>query len=75
MLFWIVLFLVNLDVHFQYNLAMQSLLVLSVGLIKEKKYLMGAFTYAILLNFKHMYLYSAPAFFVYLLKEYIFGGS
>lgn len=61
------------DVHFQYNLMMQALLVWAVGLIKNKDYLKGAFVFSVLLNFKHIYLYCAPAFFIYLLKEYVFG--
>lgn len=54
---------------------MQALLVMSVVDICNRRYLRGAFLYATLLNFKHIYLYCAPAFFVYLLKEYIFNAQ
>lgn len=32
----------------------------------------GAFWFACLLNFKHIFAYVAPAYFVYLLKHYCF---
>ena len=32
----------------------------------------GAFWFTCLLNFKHIFLYVAPAYFVYLLKHYCF---
>ena len=35
----------------------------------------GAFLFAVLLNFKHLFLYIAPAYFVYLLKHYCFHGN
>lgn len=47
---------------------MQALMILSVGFMQEKRYLVSAFCFSALLNFKHIYLYCAPAFFVYLLK-------
>ena len=36
--------------------------------------LFGAFWFAALLNFKHIYLYIAPAFFVYILRSYCIQG-
>ena len=35
----------------------------------------GAFLFAVLLNFKHLFLYIAPAYFVYLLKHYCFHSN
>ena len=35
----------------------------------------AAFLFAVLLNLKHIFLYMAPAFFVYLLKHYCFSQS
>jgi hypothetical protein len=63
-----------LDIHFQYNLMLQAVLVLSVHFMNQKCYLKSAFLYSVLLNFKHIYLYCAPAYFLYLLKCYIFDS-
>ena len=35
----------------------------------------SAATYAILLNFKHIYLYSAPAFGLFYVRQLLFSGS
>jgi alpha-1,3-glucosyltransferase len=56
------------DIHFQYNIIMQALFLLSVYLIQEGKFLQGAFAFSTLLNFKHIYLYASIAFVAYLLK-------
>lgn len=61
--------------HFQYNLLLQALFVLSIYFMEEKKYLLGAFTYSLLLNFKHIYLYCALAYFIYLLVNYVIVSS
>lgn len=37
--------------------------------------LMGAFWFAVLLNLKHIFMYVAPAYFVYLLRSYCFLGT
>lgn len=39
-------------------------------MIKEK-ILLAALTFSILLNFKHIFLYFAPAYFIYILKNYV----
>ena len=36
--------------------------------------LSGAFIFAVLLNFKHIFLYIAPAFFVFILRSYCLNG-
>ena len=51
---------------------MQAIFLLSVELIRRKRFEEGAFVYSCLLNFKHIYLYAALAFFVCIVKEYIF---
>ena len=35
----------------------------------------GSFWFAVLLNFKHIFLYIAPAYFVFLLRSYCFRPS
>ena len=35
----------------------------------------GGFWFAVLLNFKHIYMYVAPAYFMYLLRSYCFTQS
>jgi len=38
----------------------------------QKNDLASGIVFAMLLNFKHIYLYLAPAYFVYLLRAYCF---
>ncbi|XP_060523913.1 probable dolichyl pyrophosphate Glc1Man9GlcNAc2 alpha-1,3-glucosyltransferase [Cylas formicarius] len=57
-------------IHFQYNGVMYGFLLLSISFMLEGKYLWSAFWFTFLLNMKHIYLYLAPAYFVYLLRHY-----
>lgn len=64
-------FLIIDHIHFQYNSMMYGLLILSVSLArKDDGLLSSGVLFAILLCFKHIYLYLAPAYFVYLLRVY-----
>jgi alpha-1,3-glucosyltransferase len=47
---------------------LNGILFLSIACIIRGRNLVGAFLFAVLLNFKHIYLYIAPAFFFYLLR-------
>lgn len=38
--------------------------------MNKKRFLLAAFTFTLLLLMKHIFLYFAPAFFVFLLKHY-----
>ncbi|KAL0089991.1 glycosyltransferase family 57 protein [Phycomyces blakesleeanus] len=58
--------------HFQYNGFLYGILVLSIVEAKRNNLLESGILFAILLNFKHIYLYMAPAYFVYLLQAYCF---
>ncbi|KAI0180832.1 glycosyltransferase family 57 protein [Hypoxylon sp. FL1284] len=58
-------------IHFQYNGAMYGVLILSLVLARHKSGLLASgFVFAALLCMKHIYLYLAPAYFVYLLRTY-----
>jgi alpha-1,3-glucosyltransferase len=57
-------------IHFQYNGSMYGILILSIVLAQENKLLLSGLLFAALLCMKHIYLYLAPAYFVYLLRAY-----
>ncbi|ORX52839.1 glycosyltransferase family 57 protein [Hesseltinella vesiculosa] len=59
-------------IHFQYNGLLYGILVHSLVEARKQRYLTCAALFATLLNFKHIYLYIAPAYFVYLLGAYCF---
>ena len=57
--------------HFQYNGFLYGVLVLSLVLArKPSTVLAGGIAFAALLCLKHIYLYLAPAYFVFLLRTY-----
>lgn len=61
-------------IHFQYNGFMYGVLVLSMALARNNStLLLSGLLFAILLCFKHIHLYLAPAYFVYLLRAYCLG--
>ncbi|XP_027704053.1 probable dolichyl pyrophosphate Glc1Man9GlcNAc2 alpha-1,3-glucosyltransferase isoform X2 [Vombatus ursinus] len=62
-------------IHFQYNGFLFGLMLLSVARLFQKRHLEGAFLFAILLHFKHIYLYVAPAYGIYLLRSYCFTAD
>ncbi|CAH7686804.1 glycosyl transferase [Phakopsora pachyrhizi] len=55
-------------IHFQYNGFLLGILLWSVWAIREERYNLSAFLFTSLLNFKHIYLYLSPPFFIYLLR-------
>lgn len=57
-------------IHFQYNGMMYGFLVLAINCARLEKYLLCGFWFSVLLCFKHIYLYLAPAVFVFLLRAY-----
>ena len=58
-------------VHFQYNGFLYGILILSMVALRDQSTMLGgAFLFAVLLCFKHIYLYLAPAYFVFLLRAY-----
>lgn len=61
-------------IHFQYNGFLYGILILSLVLARQKSTLLGSgLLFAALLCLKHIYLYLAPAYFVYLLRSYCLG--
>ncbi|XP_038563994.1 probable dolichyl pyrophosphate Glc1Man9GlcNAc2 alpha-1,3-glucosyltransferase [Micropterus salmoides] len=59
-------------IHFQYNGFLFGFLLLSVAKHLQSRHLQGALLFAVLLNLKHIYLYVAPAYGIYLLRSYCF---
>ena len=64
-----------LDIHFQYNAFLFGFVVLSILMIQTGHVLIGALLFAVLLNFKHLYIYYAPVYFIYLLRTYCFESG
>lgn len=62
-------------IHFQYNGVLYGFLVLMINCARLEKYLWCGFWFSVLLCFKHIYLYLAPAVFVYLLRAYCLNLS
>lgn len=61
-------------IHFQYNGFMYGVLLVSLVLARQRStILLSGFLFAVLLCFKHIYLYLAPAYFVFLLRAYCLG--
>ncbi|CAF0770941.1 unnamed protein product [Adineta ricciae] len=52
--------------HFQYNGFLLGILLTSISCMYRNEYLMSAIWFSTLLNFKHIFLYIAPAYVVYL---------
>lgn len=57
-------------VHFQYNGFLTSILLLSMTCVIRRRYASGCFWFALLLNFKHIYLYYAPGYGMYFISSY-----
>ncbi|KZT62915.1 glycosyltransferase family 57 protein [Calocera cornea HHB12733] len=66
-------FIIVDHIHFQYNGFMYGILLWSILAARNGQLLKSGILFAVLLNFKHIYMYIAPAYFVYLLRAYCFN--
>ncbi|KAI9329557.1 glycosyl transferase [Obelidium mucronatum] len=63
------------NIHFQYNGFLYGIQLLSINAMWREKFLLGGVLYAVTMNFKHIYLYQAPAYFIFLLSRFCFVES
>ncbi|KAI0729352.1 glycosyltransferase family 57 protein [Fomitopsis betulina] len=68
-------FLIVDHIHFQYNGFMFGILLWSILMAREDRKLASGVLFAVLLNFKHIYMYLAPAYFIYLLRSFCMAPS
>ncbi|KAF4574861.1 glycosyl transferase [Pleurotus pulmonarius] len=68
-------FLIVDHIHFQYNGFMFGILLWSILMAREGRKLASGIIFAVLLNFKHIYMYLAPAYFVFLLRSFCISPS
>lgn len=62
-------------IHFQYNGFLFGILLLSVTRMLQDRCVEATCLFAALLNFKHIFIYVAPAYFLYLLRKHCFMSS
>ncbi|EGD82591.1 dolichyl pyrophosphate Glc1Man9GlcNAc2 alpha-1,3-glucosyltransferase [Salpingoeca rosetta] len=62
-------------IHFQYNGFLFGILLIALAAMAQGHHVWGAVAFAALLNFKHIYVYVAPAIFVFLLRNYCFHNT
>ncbi|GLB33692.1 putative ALG6 ALG8 glucosyltransferase family protein [Lyophyllum shimeji] len=68
-------FLIVDHIHFQYNGFMFGILLWSILMARNGNKLACGILFAVLLNFKHIYMYLAPAYFTYLLRSFCMSPS
>uniref|UniRef100_A0A673KGQ6 Alpha-1,3-glucosyltransferase n=1 Tax=Sinocyclocheilus rhinocerous TaxID=307959 RepID=A0A673KGQ6_9TELE len=62
-------------IHFQYNGFLFGVLLLSIARHFQNRHFEGALLFSVLFNLKHIYLYIAPAYGIYLLRCFCFTQS
>ncbi|KAF8076270.1 glucosyltransferase [Lyophyllum atratum] len=68
-------FLIIDHIHFQYNGFMFGILLWSILMARNGNKLACGILFAVLLNLKHIYMYLAPAYFIYLLRSFCLSPS
>ncbi|KAL7424137.1 glycosyl transferase [Cryptotrichosporon argae] len=68
-------FLILDNLHFQYNAFLFGIMVWSLVGARERRPVLCAGPFTALLMFKHIYVYLAPAWFIYLLRAYCIPPS
>ncbi|EJU06232.1 glycosyltransferase family 57 protein [Dacryopinax primogenitus] len=68
-------FIIVDHIHFQYNGFMFGIFLWSIIASKNGQLLTSGILFTVLLNFKHIYMYIAPAYFVFLLRAYCFSPN
>ncbi|KAJ9530420.1 hypothetical protein QJQ45_000798 [Haematococcus lacustris] len=59
-------------IHFQYNGVLMGLLLASLACMQSGQDWLGGVLYAVLLHLKHLYVYCAPLYLVYILRHWCF---
>ncbi|KAL8278199.1 hypothetical protein RQP46_009372 [Phenoliferia psychrophenolica] len=62
-------------IHFQYNGFLLGILLWSIVAARENNLYLCAALFATLLNFKHIFIYLAPPYFVFLLRRHCYNKS
>ncbi|GJQ74062.1 hypothetical protein Trydic_g18985 [Trypoxylus dichotomus] len=63
------------NIHFQYNGIMFGILLLSITKLLKEQVIESSFWFTLLLNMKHIFVYLAPAYFIYMLRNYCLKGG
>ncbi|KAG2393979.1 hypothetical protein C9374_003743 [Naegleria lovaniensis] len=58
------------NIHFQYNGILFGIFLFSLLALRNERYILSGILYSVLLNMKHLNLYMAPAYFLFLLLNY-----
>lgn len=60
-------------IHFQYNGLLSGFFLMSIAEVVRNRHVHATIWFSLLLNLKHIYLYAAPAYGVYIFTNYCIG--
>eukprot|EP00659_Diplonema_papillatum_P009632 gene9632-14954_t len=63
------------SIHFQYNSFLYALLLISFWFVSQKQLVAAGIVFAVLVCFKHIFLYIAPAYLIFMLKRFVFASN